>query len=446
MDVPVRYADTRKIDPSRGSSLGLLRPDGTPDCNDRVEIGPTPLAFQEWAEAGLEPPDLQAMRRHRLDRLARLLRDRDYGAILLFDPLNIRYASDTTNMQIWATHNPFRACLVTADGYMIVWDFKTVGSLLTSFNPLVRETRNKASFFYFVSGDKAAEDAADFAGEINAVLRRHCGANRRLAVDKIMVHGLRALEALGIEVMEGEEVTEKARAVKGPDEIKALRCAQFACEKSVEEMRKAIRPGLTENEIWSVLHAENIKRGGEWIETRIMSSGPRTNPWFQECGPRVVGAGELLGLDTDLVGCYGMCSDISRTWLIGDGDATEEQKRLHREAHAQITENAAILRPGLSFREVTFGGRPTPAEFVQQRYSVKMHGVGLCDEWPSILHPEDYREGAYDYHLEPGMLLCSEAYVGAVGGEEGVKLEDQILITEDGHENLTRCPFDERLL
>lgn len=115
MNVQPPYAATRKINPRPGQAAAL-KPDGTPDDNDRVEIGPTPLAFAEWAEAGLEIPHLPTMRQCRLDRLVKMLRERDYGAILMFDPLNIRYASDTTNMQIWAMHDPFRACFVTADG------------------------------------------------------------------------------------------------------------------------------------------------------------------------------------------------------------------------------------------------------------------------------------------------------------------------------------------
>jgi len=189
-------------------------------------------------------------------------------------------------------------------------------------------------------------------------------------------------------------------------------------------MQDAAAPGMTENDIWAVLHAENVKRGGEWIETRIMASGPRSNPWFQECGPRIVQKNELLAFDTDLVGCFGMCSDISRTWFIGDGEPTHEQKRLYREAHAQIIENTAILAPGKSFRDLVFGGRPLPEEFQPLRYGVKMHGVGLCDEWPSIMYPQDFTEGRFDYELEPGMLICVEAYIGAKGGREGVKLEE----------------------
>ena len=75
-----------------------------------------------------------------------------------------------------------------------------------------------------------------------------------------------------------------------------------------------------------------------------------------------------------------------------------------------------------------------------------MHGVGLCDEFPAIYYPEDFIDGAFDYVLEPGMTICVEVYAGAVGGKNGVKLEDQVLITENGFENLTKIPFDARLL
>ena len=281
------YRDTRKIDPGQGSKLG----DGSPNDADRIEIGPTGLAFGEWAEAGLELPNLEAMRRFRWERLTAHVVARDYGGILLFDPLNIRYATDSTNMQLWNTHNPFRALLLCADGYMVLWDYKN-SPFLADHNPLVREVRSGADFFYFDRGDKAFDAAEVFAVEVRDLIAEHGGGNMRLAVDKGMMHAYRALSGLGFDVREGEEVTEKARSVKGPDEIKAMRCASHACETSVRAMEDFARAnvpggGVTEDDIWAVLHAENIKRGGEWIETRLLASGPRTNPWFQECGPRI---------------------------------------------------------------------------------------------------------------------------------------------------------------
>lgn len=432
-----------KVDPSSRPGA-RTRPDNSPDDNDRVEIGPTPLAFSEWADAGLECPDLQAMRKHRWQRLTEAVQVRDLAGLLMYDPLNIRYATDTTHMQLWAAHNPFRACLLLAGGHMVLWEY---GGLphLSAYNPLVREVRPGASFFYFATGDRSDEKAALFAAEVDDLLRTHAGANRRLAVDKIQIAGLRALDRLGIEVHEGEEVTERTRAVKGPDEIKAMRCAMWACEQSIARMRAAAVPGITENDVWAELHKENIRRGGEWIETRILSSGPRTNPWFQECGPRVIQENELLAWDSDLIGCYGMCADISRTWFVGDDRPSGEQRRLHATAYEHIMTNMDLLKPGISFRELSDRGHQLSDEFIEQRYGSRFHGVGLCDEWPSIKHQVDFPEKGYDGVIEPGMVLCVEAYVGAVGARNGIKLEDQVLITESGYENLTLCPFDDLL-
>ena len=75
-----------------------------------------------------------------------------------------------------------------------------------------------------------------------------------------------------------------------------------------------------------------------------------------------------------------------------------------------------------------------------------MHGVGLCDEWPLVHYPVDYVDGAFDAILEPGMVLCVEAYIGEEGGLEGIKLEDQVLVTEDGYENLTNFEFEKDLI
>ena len=433
-------SDIRKIDPTR------RRPDGSPDDNDRAEIGPTPLAFTEWAAAGIEPPNLDQMRRDRHARLVRGINERGYGGALLFDPLNIRFATDSTNMQLWNAHNPFRACFVGADGYIVIFDFKGgPDKFLSDFNALVCEVRAGASMFYFGNGDLQDQDSRDFAGQIAELMAAH-GGNKRLAVDKIAISGYRAFTTAGFTIEEGEELTEKVRAIKGADEIRAMRCAMHSTEQACAAMEAAAAPGMTEDDIWAVMHAENIRRGGEWIECRLLTSGPRTNPWFQECGPRIVQNGEIIAYDTDLVGPYGMCADISRTFWVGDGEPTAEMKRLYRFAHDHIVENTAMLRPGLSFKEITFGGHQLTEEFVESRYSCKMHGVGLCDEWPFIKYPEDWREGDFDHALEPGMTLCVEALIAHKGGDFSIKLEDQVLITEDGVENLTSYPFDTRFL
>ena len=96
--------------------------DHTTHDQNRVEIGPAKLAYQDSQRVGLVLPDLQAMRRYKWNRLNQHIVDRDYGGLLIFDQLNIRYATDSTNMQLWNNHNPFRAVLICAEGYMVIWD------------------------------------------------------------------------------------------------------------------------------------------------------------------------------------------------------------------------------------------------------------------------------------------------------------------------------------
>ena len=435
------YRDTRKIDPAQGEMLA----DNTPNQGNRIEIGPTAIAYQEWQRAGLTLPDLQQMRHYRWQRLISHINARDYGGLLVFDPLNIRYATDSTNMQLWNTHNPFRAVLICADGYMVIWDYKN-SPFLSEFNPLVREQRSGADFFYFDRGDKIEQAASLFSQEVEDLIREHGGNNKRLAVDKIMLHGLRALESRGFEVMEGEELTEKARAIKGRDEILAMRCASHACEQAVAAMEQQLQAGISENELWSVLHAENIKRGGEWIETRLLASGPRTNPWFQECGPRLIQNNEIVAFDTDLIGCYGICIDISRTWWLGDEAPRADMIYAMQHAYEHIMTNMAQLKPGVALRDLAFKGHSLDPIYQRGKYGCMMHGVGLCDEWPLVAYPDQWVEGAFDYELEAGMVLCVEALVSPDGGDFSIKLEDQVLITEEGYENLSHYPFDERLM
>ena len=440
------YRDTRKIDPTRGALLG----DNTPNDSDRVEIGPTRLAYREWASAGLDLPDLQAMRQYRWQRLTDHVVARGYAGLLMFDPMNIRYATDSTNMQLWNTHNPFRALLLCADGYMVIWDYKNT-PFLSAFNPLVREARSGADLFYFDRGDRIDLAADVFSNEVRALLAAHAPGNTRLAVDKIMLHGLRALEAQGLTILPGEEVTEKARSVKGPDELLAMRCAVHACEAAMAEMesfaRRAVPLGqASEDEIWAELHAANIRRGGEWIETRLLASGPRTNPWFQECGPRIVQNNEIVAFDTDLIGSYGICVDVSRTWWIGDRAPRPDMVAAMQHAHEHIMTNMQMLKPGVMIPELSAGTHVLAPQYQLQKYGCLMHGVGLCDEWPLVAYPDHAVPGAFDFPLEPGMVLCVEALVSPEGGDFSIKLEDQVLITETGFENLSRYPFDAALM
>lgn len=406
-------------------------------------LGPGEPAEGEWAAAGLRKPEMPVIRRYRLERVREQLRKFDYAGIVLFDPLNTRYATDSTNMQLWITHDAARYALVLTEGPVIMFDYSAT-QFLSNHSEVVDEVRPATSWFYFSAGDRVEEMAQRWATEIVDLVKAHGGGNTRLALDRCNPEGLRALEGHGLSVHNGEEVMELARLIKHPEEIVAMRCAIHACEQSMEVMRKHMVPGVTEQRLWSYLHAENIARGGEWIETRLMASGPRCNPWFQECSSRKIESGDLVAFDTDLIGNYGICVDISRTWICGDVAPTADQKEIYDQAYEQIERNMAWLKPGLTYKELTLNSfvfDPT----VYRRYSCLYHGVGLCDESPCIYFPDQWESNGYDGMLEPGMVICVESYHGKTAGGPGVKLEEQVLITETGHELLSTYPIREIL-
>jgi Xaa-Pro dipeptidase len=403
-------------------------------------LGPGEPALSEWVALGLELPDMDAVREYRLGRVLQKLHEFDYGGIVLFDPLNARYATSSTNMQIWITHNASRYAFVGADGYVVQFEFSHAYYLSDPF-PGIDEVRPATDWYYFAAGNTFDAKAKRWAAEINDLLREHGGGVTRLAVDRLNPEGAHHLTELGVDVHNGEEVMELARCIKSPEEIKAMRCAMAATERSMEVMHDHLIPGISEQELWSHLHAESIKRGGEWIETRLLSSGPRTNPWYQECSSRIVEEGDLVGFDTDLIGSYGMCVDISRTWLCGEGTPSAAQKQLHDLALEQINHSISMIRPGTTFRELTFESW-IPDPDVYRHYTSQFHGVGLCDEYPAVYFPEDWETAGYDGVVEPGMVLAVESYVGRKDGGEGVKLEEQLLVTENGAGTLSTYPLE----
>ena len=414
-----------------------IHPDRRPDAVvETIDVAsPGNPALREWAKAGLTEPDLETMRHYRLGRVRQQLADNDFAGAVLYDPLNIRYASDVSNMQVWCLHNACRYLFVATEGPAVLFDFHGCEHLSQTMST-IDETRLATSWFYFGAGPEERNRVTVWAAELADLVRLNGGGNRRIAVDKCDQLGLDALIAEGLEPHTSMGFMEQARRIKHPEEIKAMRRAIHACETGMAAMWAALEPGLTENQLWAILHRENIARGGEWIETRLLASGPRTNPWFHECSDRVIEAGDMVAFDTDMVGPYGYCCDISRSWVAGTDRPSQEQATLHAIASEQIAYNLELLKPGMGFAEFSEKSyRPDPV-YVPNRYSCVVHGVGLCDEYPSVAFPEDMKSGGYDGVFDPGMCICFESYTGAVGGREGVKLERQSVITETGAELL----------
>jgi Xaa-Pro aminopeptidase len=381
-------------------------------------------------------------RAFRLARLRAQVVAHDCAALLMYSPVNIRYAFDYTNMQIWSSREATRYAVLFGEGPAVMHEYKGAGHMVRN-GAGVDEVRNATTWLWMISDSAVEARARLWAAEIADLMRAHGGGNRRLAADKLDPLGLRALEALGVEVVDGQEIAEKARAIKSPDEIDLMRWTIRVAESGMQRMHAASVPGATENEIWAELHHENIRSGGEWFEARLLSSGPRTNPWYQEASDRAIAAGEMISFDTDMIGPYGYCADLSRSWTCGHVPMTAVQRGLYRTALDQIEHNTALLRDGLTFAEFNDRSWRIPEDHRPFRYSLAIHGVGLVDEWPVIpLHTDtDGAFGSSGGMFRENMVVCVESLIAAAG-TESIKLETQVLVTREGPVRLDSFPWE----
>jgi Xaa-Pro aminopeptidase len=160
----------------------------------------------------------------------------------------------------------------------------------------------------------------------------------------------------------------------------------------------------------------------------------------------VIQAGEMISLDSDLVGPHGYSADISRSWLCDSEKPTDNQKQLYQLAHEQVQRNSELFKAGVSYREITDKAWQLPEQFQAHQIPAVAHGIGLCNEYPLIMNPKWFEQSGHDGECQVGMVYCIESYVGGAISNEGVKLEQQILVTEDGYELLSDMEFDSDLL
>lgn len=389
-----------------------------------------------------EPGDLQALAAYRNRRVRNELASRDYGGILLFDPINIRYATGSSNMQVWTAHNQVRYALVLAGGPTIVFEFPGAAHLLSQPGVIVDEIREPIIFSHPFAGRDVQKRSRSWAAQITELLREHAGRNKRLAVDRVDPAGAFALLQQGLSIADGQEMMEAARAIKSTQEIELIRHSIEVAQAGVHAMRAVLVPGMSEQELWSHLHQRAIALGAEWFETRLLSSGPRTAPWYQQCGDRIIQEGDVIALDTDMIGPFGYCADFSRSWLCGERAPNDAQRRLYSAAHRILQRNLELLKPGLGFVEYAELCGDLPEQYRERRYCVLAHGVGMADEYPFLSYQCDLNETSIDGVFTEGMVVCVESYVARADGREGIKLEEQVVITASGTRNLSSFPYE----
>ena len=396
-----------------------------------------------WSLLSSEKPvpaiDFERLHNYRTERLKAEMRAADVAMLILINPSSLRYAADYESYQLFQAHMPGAYMFLPLEGPTVMY-----GANSGIADPRF-EHRPGRPLTFFDAGTEQAEASRLLADDALRFLEEIGTNNRRIAIEFVNPSQTQALMQRGLEVLDGIPMAEMARVIKSEDEISCIRWALAVAEHGIAKMKEVLKPGISELQLWGLLNYANLANNGGWHDGRMLASGPRTNPWLQEATQRTIESGDLVAFDTDMVGPWGYFADISRTFHCGPARPTKRQKELYRLAYDEVHTNMKLVRPGISFTDIQKQAFDVPEAFHQQAYPVVMHAVGLCDEYPKITY--GFR-GAnfYDGVLDKGMVMCVESYMGAVGETDGVKLEQQVVVTEQGCELLTSCPFEESLL
>ena len=385
-----------------------------------------------------EPVDDNRLHRWRLARLREQLEKTGAAMCLLVSPVSLRYAVNYRDYPLFQSHMPQTYAFLSVEGPTVIH-----GAM--SGSSWADEVRPGRPISFFDGSERLADYAALLADDAVSYLSEIGTDNRRVALEYVNPSLTRAFADRGLEVIDGVLISEPARVIKSPDEINCIRWAVAVAEHGVARLKQAIQPGVSELKLWGLLNYTNLANNGDWHEGRMLASGPRINPWLQEASPRRVESGDLVGLDTDMVGPRGYFADVSRTFLCGPAQATARQRELYRLAWEEISHNLGLICPGISLSEFQKRAYVPAEEFQQNAYPCVIHGVGMSDEYPQV-KPAFRGENPYDGVIEKDMVICVESYMGAPGERDGVKLEQQILVTESGYELLSTFPLETELL
>ena len=206
------------------------------------------------------------MRHYRKNRLLQMMQELAVPTLLIYDPVSIRYATDSRNVQVYALNHDCRYLFMGADGTTELFDWVAGYDEYHGHLDTIDEVHIARPFGYMSDGDDHMDTTlVAWASEIAALVRRTSPDDLRVGIDRLSPFQAMALADQGITVVNGQPVLYRARSVKGPEEIEAQRLAAKACHDGFQRMFAATRPGVTESDIWGHLHQANIEWEGEWI-------------------------------------------------------------------------------------------------------------------------------------------------------------------------------------
>jgi Xaa-Pro dipeptidase len=390
--------------------------------------------------------DLGRLRTDRLERLKRQLEASDLGALLAFDFANIRYMT-STHIGTWAVDKLIRFALLPRGGEPIVWDFGSAARHHQIYNPWLDGAERARAGISTLRGSfhPDANLGADVATKVATVLREHDLAGEPVGVDVIEMPVLTALGDEGLRVVDGQQVFMEARRIKTADEITLLTQACSMVDAAYEQLYEALRPGIRENECVGLVSKVLYDLGSEYVEGVNAISGERCSPHPHVYSDRILRPGDPAFFDI-LHSYMGYRTCYYRTFAVGS--ASPAQRDAYVRCREYMDEAIALVRPGATTADIVsvwpraeeFGFADEMAAFALQ-YG---HGVGLSiwekpifSRLVSLDHPEV---------LEEGMVFALETYWPAADGWSAARIEEEVVVTADGCEVITRFPAEELLV
>ena len=388
---------------------------------------------KDW-EAGVNHDRL---RRDRIKKAQDAARFAGLGGILCFNFDNIRYITGT-HIGEWARDKFMRYALCPAEGEPFLWDPAAPAKRISS--PWIAE--HVAAPISTMQGGLPSWMGiqSEFARQIKKALVHYGIENQPLGIDLMELPMLRALEAEGIEVVDGQQAMLDAREVKTPDEIELLKLAASMVDGTYVDIAKAIRPGTRENELVAIANDKLYRLGSERVECVNSVSGPRGRPHCHTFSDRIIQPGDMIFLD--IMHSYnGYRTCYYRTFVCGEPN--KAQIEAYEKASKWISASIDMIKPGVTPDEVAsvwpdaneFGYRDEAEAFLLQ-YG---HGVGLS-LWERPIISKRYK--GQNQPLKEGLVFALETWCGAADGSGAARIEEEVVVTKDGCEIITNFPSD----
>ncbi|WP_046016610.1 Xaa-Pro peptidase family protein [Marinomonas sp. S3726] len=388
----------------------------------------------------LSDESLNKLFSYRLSRIREVMRLKQVSVLILTSPVSLRYAVNFDEYQLFQSHIPTCYLFLSLEG-----PTQLHGATWRNF-PNVTHYQSSDFLTPFDGGLDLSTNTQHLISHLQAFSQQLNEPIESVGLERMSPLISQRLTDKAIQVYDAEPIIEQAKLIKCELEIDCLKHSIQVAQYGMQLMYQALRPGITENQLWSIMHQVNAAHGGDWIEGNMLASGPRTNPWLQEASHRIIEKGDMVAFDTDMIGPLGYIADISRSWVCGGGKGNQAQRDAYRHAYDEVHHNMQLIKPGISFRELSEQAFIRKTEYRDNRYVCAFHGAGLSDEYPKIYYQEDWARSGYDGLVQENMVLCVESYSGIKGGSVGVKLEEMVRVTSKGITPLTDFPFEDELL